>query len=62
MGGVGGVLAWVAWVARLRWWHGWCASVDGACMGVMLVPVSWVVCLRGWHAVIIAIVVIEILS
>ena len=26
MGGVGGVLAWVAWMACL---HGWRASVDG---------------------------------
>ena len=36
------VLAWVAWVARLR---GWCASV-GALGGVL----AWVACSRGWRA------------
>ena len=39
MGDVGGVLAWVAWVACLR---GWRANVDYV-VGVL----AWVTCQRG---------------
>ena len=42
---MGGVLAWVTWVACLR---GWCTSVSG--VGGMLAWVGWVTCLHGWHA------------
>ena len=45
---MGGMLAWVVWVACL---HGWHANMDGVGdMGGVLVWVAWVACLRGWRA------------